>query len=100
MVEIIWTEPALSDLNDIAEYIALENVVAAKQLVQTVFEKVERLVDFPESGRIPPELERLNYREVVVNPCRIFYKYDDEKVRILFVMRSERDLRRLMLTKQ
>ncbi|EJY5653329.1 type II toxin-antitoxin system RelE/ParE family toxin, partial [Vibrio cholerae] len=27
MVEIIWTEPALSDLNDIAEYIALENVV-------------------------------------------------------------------------
>ncbi|EMW2818358.1 type II toxin-antitoxin system RelE/ParE family toxin, partial [Vibrio cholerae] len=25
MVEIIWTEPALSDLNDIAEYIALEN---------------------------------------------------------------------------
>ncbi|EPN8877814.1 type II toxin-antitoxin system RelE/ParE family toxin, partial [Vibrio cholerae] len=40
MVEIIWTEPALSDLNDIAEYIALENVVAAKQLVQTVFTKV------------------------------------------------------------
>ncbi len=66
MVEIIWTELALSDLNDIAEYIALENVVAAKQLVQTVFTKVERLADFPESGRIPPELEHLNYREVVV----------------------------------
>ncbi|QDG35113.1 type II toxin-antitoxin system RelE/ParE family toxin [Alteromonas mediterranea] len=100
MVEIIWTEPALSDLNDIAEYIALENVVAAKQLVQTVFTKVERLVDFLESGRVPPELEHLNCREVVVNPCRVFYKYDDEKVRILFVMRAERDLRRLMLTKQ
>ena len=94
MVEIIWTE------NDIAEYIALENVVAAKQLVQTVFTKVERLVDFPEPGRVPPELEHLNCREVVVNPCNVFYKYDDEKVRILFVMRAERDLRRLMLTKQ
>ncbi|EHP3509417.1 type II toxin-antitoxin system RelE/ParE family toxin, partial [Vibrio cholerae] len=94
------TEPALSDLNDIAEYIALENVVAAKQLVQTVFTKVERLADFPESGRVLPELEHLNYREVVVNPCRVFYKYDDAKVRILFVMRAERDLRRLMLTKQ
>ncbi|WP_267784584.1 type II toxin-antitoxin system RelE/ParE family toxin, partial [Vibrio cholerae] len=78
----------------------LENVVAAKQLVQTIFTKVERLADFPESGRIPPELEHLNYREVVVNPCRIFYKYDDANVRILFVMRAERDLRRLMLTKQ
>jgi len=100
MAEIIWTEPALADLNDIAEYIALENIVAAKQLVQMVFAKVERLVDFPDSGRIPPELERLNYREVVINPCRVFYKYGDEKVRILFVMRAERDLRRFMLTKQ
>ncbi len=68
MAEIIWTEPALSDLNDIAEYIALENIVAAKQLVQTIFSKVERLETFPESGRIPPELAHLSYREVVVNP--------------------------------
>ncbi|GMM91542.1 hypothetical protein MTsN2n6_45180 [Vibrio fortis] len=62
MAEIIWTEPALSDLNDIAEYIALENIVAAKQLVQTNFSKVEHLQTFPESGCIPPELEHLSYR--------------------------------------
>ncbi|MEZ9553540.1 type II toxin-antitoxin system RelE/ParE family toxin [Vibrio splendidus] len=100
MAEVIWSEPALSDLNDIAEYIALENLVAAKQLVQNVFDKVERLVDFPESGRLPPELELLNYREVVVNPCRIFYKQEADKVYILFVMRAERDLRRFLLSKQ
>ncbi len=62
MAEVIWTEPALSDLNDIAEYIALENIVAAKQSVQTIFSKVERLQTFPELGRIPPELEHLSYR--------------------------------------
>lgn len=100
MVEIIWTEPALSDLNDIAEYIALENVVAAKQLVQTVFSKVERLEAFPGSGRIPPELKHLSYREVVVNPCRVFYKQDCDKVFVLFVMRAERDLRKFLLSKQ
>jgi toxin ParE1/3/4 len=100
MAEIIWTEPALSDLNDIAEYIALENVVAAKQLVQTVFAKVERLEAFPESGRIPPEIEHLSYREVVVSPCRVFYKQDGDKVYILFVMRVERDLRKFLLSKQ
>lgn len=33
MAEIIWTEPALNDLDDIAEYIALSNVEAARQLV-------------------------------------------------------------------
>lgn len=100
MAEVIWSEPALSDLNDIAEYIALENLVAAKQLVQNVFNKVERLADFPESGRLPPELEHLNYREVVVNPCRVFYKQESDKVYILFVMRAERDLRRFLLSKQ
>ncbi|ALM70822.1 type II toxin-antitoxin system RelE/ParE family toxin [Vibrio harveyi] len=100
MAEIIWTEPALSDLNDIAEYIALENIVAAKQLVQTIFSKVERLQTFPESGRIPLELEHLSYREVVVNPCRVFYKQDGDKVFILFVMRAERDLRKFLLSKQ
>ena len=100
MAEVIWSEPALSDLNEIAEYIALENLVAAKQLVQNVFDKVERLSDFPESGRLPPDLEHLNYREVVINPCRIFYKQEGEKVYILFVMRVERDLRRFLLSKQ
>ena len=100
MAEIVWTEPALSDLNDIAEYIALDNVVAAKQLVQTVFAKAERLEAFPSSGRIPPELEHLNYREVVVGPCRVFYKHDGDTVYILFVMRAERDLRKFLLSKQ
>lgn len=99
MAEIVWTEPALADLNDIAEYIALENEVAARQLVQTLFSKVERLTNFPDSGRVPPELEHLNYREVVVKPCRVFYKQDGDKVYILFVMRSERDLRRFLLSK-
>lgn len=100
MAEVIWTEPALADLNDIAEYIALENVVAAKQLVQTIFAKIERLEIFPESGRRPSELEHLNYREVVVSPCRIFYKRDDDKVFILYLMREERDLRKFLLSKQ
>jgi toxin ParE1/3/4 len=100
MAEVIWTEPALSDLNDIAEYIALENVVAAKQLVQSIFLTVERLETYPESGRIPPELEHLSYREVVTSPCRIFYKQEKNQEFILYVMREERDLRKFLLNKQ
>jgi len=97
MAEIIWTNPALEDLNDIAEYIALSNMVSAKKLVAKIFEKVERLEDFPESGKKPIELCNLNYREVVVNPCRIFYKVETDKVFILHVMRQERDLRKFLL---
>ena len=97
MAEIIWTNPALEDLNDIAEYIALSNLLSAKKLVAKIFAKVERLEEFPESGKTPIELSNLNYREVIVNPCRIVYKIDNEKVFILHIMRQERDLRKFLL---
>ncbi len=97
MVRIIWTEPALLDLNEIAEYIAIENRQAAKNLVSTVFEKVKRLADFPLSGRMLSELDQLGYREVIVNPCRVIYKVDQQHVYVLFVIRQEQDLRRFML---
>ena len=97
MAEVIWTEPALQELDAIAEYIALDNPAAARDLVKTVFSKVERLENFPRSGRVPPELPDSVYREVVVPPCRIFYREEDSRVFSLHVMRDERQLRAFML---
>ncbi len=92
MAEIIWTEPALNDLDAIADYIAIENPLAASEFVRRVFAHVEQLEDHPESGPHPPELGNSRYRQIVEPPCRIFYRYDDDIVLILFVMRAERRL--------
>lgn len=97
MAEIIWTEPALQELEAIAEYIALDNPAAASHLVREIFAKTERLEDFPQSGRIPPELPESVYRELVIPPCRIFYRDEEQRVLILYVMREERQLRAYML---
>ncbi len=97
MARVIWTEPALNDLDAIADYIAIENPVAAAQLVQRVFEHVEQLEAHPESGSRPPELERSRYRQIVQPPCRVFFRYDGEKALVLFVMRSEQFLRKSVL---
>ncbi len=97
MAQIIWTEPALNDLDKIAEYIALDKPSAAKKLVSNVFAKVERLENFPKSGRKPPELNESRYREVVVPPCRVFYRIEDENIFILYVMRNEKRLRKFIL---
>jgi toxin ParE1/3/4 len=94
MVEIIWSEPALSDLDAIADYIAIENLVAAAELVKRVIAHVEQLADHPESGSRPQELKRSRYRQIVEPPCRVFYRYDGQRVFILHVMRSERLLRK------
>jgi addiction module RelE/StbE family toxin len=93
MVEIVWSEPALSDLEAIGDYIALENPAAAAELVQRIFEHVEQLADHPESGSRPQELKRSRYRQIVEPPCRVFYRYDGKRVFVLHIMRSERLLR-------
>jgi plasmid stabilization system protein ParE len=94
MVEIVWSEPALSDLDAIADYIALEDKAAAVELVRRILGHVEKLADHPESGSRPQELKRSRYRQIVEPPCRVFYRYDGQRVFILHVMRSERLLRK------
>ena len=100
MAEIVWTEPAISDLDAIADYIALDNPTAASELVRRVFQHVEQLEKYPESGSFPPELGRSRYRQVVEPPCRVFYRYDGMTVYVLYVMRSERLLRPKQLSKR
>jgi plasmid stabilization system protein ParE len=93
MAEVRWSEPALGDLDAIADYIALENPGAASALVKRVFGHVAQLEHHPESGNRPLELRRSRYRQIVEPPCRIFYRYDGRTVFVLYVMRSERLLR-------
>lgn len=97
MVEIVWSEPALSDLDAIADYIALDNPAAAAELVRQMFAPVDQLAEHPDSGRRPKELRRGRYRQVVEPPCRVFYRHEPARVPILHVMRSERLLRPGML---
>ncbi len=97
MAELIWTEPALDDLNDIAEYIALDNPDAATKLVLDVFDKVDRLEEYPTSGKSVAEMPGTNYRELVIPPCRIFYRPETDFVYVLFVMRGEQLFREFLL---
>ena len=100
MARLIWTEPALNDLEAIAEYIALDKPDAARRFVQRVFQAVERLESFPKSGSLPPEIPHLPYRQVVLPPCRIFYRTAGPDILIGFVMRSEQRLRESDLTER
>ncbi len=97
MAQLIWTESALSDLDEIAGYIALENPSAAQTLVRRVLSPVERLEQRPDSGRIPTELEGSRCREVISGPCRIFYRHTGGQVIVLYIMRGERQLRNFLL---
>ncbi len=97
MAEIVCTNTALDQLDDLAHYIAIYKPYAARALVIRAVETVSRLADFPLSGRVPDELPHSVYREIVIPPCRIFYRYTDTTVFIIHIMREERVLRAHML---
>ena len=97
MARVIWTEPALEDLDAIADYVALDKPEAARALVRKVFEAIARLQRYPSSGKRRASLPRTSYRELVVGPCRIFYRAEARSVYILHIMRAERLLRRYLL---
>lgn len=100
MAEVIWTEPALQDLDAIADYIAIEDPQAARGLVERMFRHVEQLVEHPESGSRPPELRNSRYRQIVEPPCRVFYRYDGRQVFVIHVMRGERQFRKARLNER
>lgn len=88
MAEVIWTEPAISDLDAIADYIALEDPDAARELVRRVLHHVGQLANHPRSGPKPRELSGGRYRQIVEPPCRVLYREDSTRVYILYVMRA------------
>ena len=96
MAQIIWADTAITDLENIAAYIALSNPTAAKALVQSLLNTIERLARFPLSGKIPTEIPELEYREIVAPPCRVFYRLADDTVFIVHICREERDLRKFL----
>ena len=87
MAEVIWAEPALNDLDAIADYIALDDPEAARRLVQKIFEHVDHLESHPKPGSKPPELKGWRYRQFVEPPGRVFYRVESGRVLILVANR-------------
>ena len=77
--KLIWSPTAKFDLKDIAAFIAEDSTSTAERFVRSLFHAVERLADFPESGRIVPEFNDPVLREIIRKPCRIVYRVDNRR---------------------
>jgi len=93
---IVWSPQALKDLESIRDYIAQDSVRYADLVVARIVSSVERLRSFPESGRVVPELNRPEIREVIVRPYRVVYRIRPSAVEIATVFRASRLLPGLM----
>ena len=92
MTAIIWSPQSLRDLDGIRAYVAQDSPRYAELVVQRIVAGVERLEAFPESGRVVPEFNRPEIREVILKPYRAVYRYRGEAVEIVTVFRSSRQI--------
>lgn len=94
MAKINWTPQAKNDLISIAEFIARDSVKYAKIQVKRIRERVNQLGNFPNSGRVVPELDNPRTREVILGNYRIVYLISsDERIDILTVHHSAKLLK-------
>ncbi|MBI5043719.1 MAG: type II toxin-antitoxin system RelE/ParE family toxin [Nitrospirae bacterium] len=90
MAKIKWTPQSLEDAEAISNFIARDSTYYASMFTVKVFEAVEKLELFPESGRIVPELNRKEIREIILGNYRIIYRVKKDVVEILTVYHSAR----------
>ena len=100
MSSIRWASAAVEDLCEIATYIAKGSPSAARACVDRVDRAVQKLKKQPRSKRIVPELEHQSinrYREAILSPWRLFYRYDLEVVFVLAIIDGRRDIQDTLL---
>jgi toxin ParE1/3/4 len=91
-MKVVWSPLALERVNEIADYIAETSVEAARVWLMDIFGAVERLKEFPESGRVVPEVKRPNIRELSFKNYRVIYRVERKQVSILTVRHSQQRL--------
>lgn len=89
---ILWTEPSLDDLRAIRDYIAKDSETYAESFVESILLAVERLSEFPRLGRVVPEANVADIREVLFRSYRILYRVHENAIHILAVIHGYRDI--------
>lgn len=93
MVNIHWTEASVEDLRLIHDYISKDSRLYADRLIEKIIDRVDQLHRFPKSGRVVPEIDKSEIRELIEGNYRIIYKLSPSRVFILRIHHSARLLK-------
>ena len=91
--DVVFSPQAEVDLEDIALYIARDNPLATEAWVQKLIVAAERAAVIPRAGRVVPELEDPDIREVFLKSYRIVYRVEATRIVVLTVFEGHRKLR-------
>ncbi len=97
---VFWTDTARSDLEEVIGYIAEDSVDKALSILDRLEAKAASLMTQSARGRIVPELASLDvgqYHELIEAPWRIIYRIESDKIFVVALLDSRRDLTSILL---
>jgi len=100
--EVLWTETAIRDLEQIVDYVEQEAPLAAQRVFDRIAESSRTLDILPLRGRVVPELARFEiaiYRELIISPYRMIYRVSADSVFVVGVFDSRRNLEDILLSR-
>ena len=93
---LVWSPEAIEDIESIASYIERDSVWYAKAVASKIVETAETIPNFPELGRVVPEIGNPAIRERFAYSYRIIYRIEPERVLVAAVIHGSRLLQPLV----
>ena len=93
-LKILWTENAVQDLQAIKDFISQDSPSRATTWLQALFDRGEALRDFPSRGRIVPEFNQENLRELLIENYRLVYRVKSASIEILTIFEGHRQIQK------
>lgn len=82
-MRVHWTRNAIAHLTNIYEYIGLNSITYAKRTVENITQRSKQIADQPYSGRMVPEYESDDIRELIEKPYRIIYRIKPDQIDVI-----------------
>ena len=92
-MKVLWTQTAVNHLSSIYSYISQNSPQYAQRLVERLTHRSEQIAQFPLSGRIVPEFETKQIREVIEGSYRIIYYIKPDQIDIIAVLHGSQQIK-------
>lgn len=88
---LVWSPEAIEDVEAIAAYIERDSPWYAKSVASRIVETAESIPEYPELGRIVPEIGNPSIRERLIHRYRVVYRLEEQRVLIAAVIHGRQD---------
>ena len=88
--KLVWSKESLTRLQEIEDFIVEDNPKAALEFINKIISRAETITLHPKKGRVVPEIDVENIRELLYKNYRIVYLIKDKAIVILTVFEGHK----------